>query len=162
MLTTAWNPDYPIREEPAPIESRDTCARPSTAKRVLLAEDDDEVRALVAQFLRSSGYEVVEVAGGLDLYNHLGECLFEGTAAPDVIVCDVRMPSFSGLEVLRSARCAALDMPFILMTAYGDASTRAEAAEAGAVVVLDKPFELDDLLDAVARFASAGDAERPR
>lgn len=156
------NPALPNEGARPPQASTGALAAACAVKRVLLAEDDDEVRELLAQVLRINGYEVIEVTGGLELYNRLGECLFEGAVAPDVIVSDLRMPDFSGLEVLHSVRAAELDIPFILMTAYGDAPKRAAAIRDGALVVLDKPFELEELLDAVARSASIGDAGRPR
>jgi len=119
---------------------------PRPSARVLLADDDEELRALLAFGLRWHGFEVVEVVDGDELYAHLGACLLEGSPKPDVIVSDLRMPGVSGLEVLGSVR-RVKDIPFILMT--GGHETRAEVLRSGAAAMLEKPFDLADLLDAV-------------
>ena len=118
-------------------------------KRVLLAEDDDETRCFLASMLRRKGYNVIDLSSGIEVFNHLGVCLFEGGAAPDVIVSDLRMPDFSGLQVLDCIERAELHIPFILITAHGNELIRTQALRAGATAVLTKPFEFDELLDAV-------------
>jgi CheY-like chemotaxis protein len=119
--------------------------------RILLAEDDEEFRSLVAAVLRADGYEVVEVADGFDLLQHIALSLIDGGLVEPVnlVVSDIRMPGWSGLEVLASARTAGFDVPFILITAFGDPETHAQARRLDAVAVLDKPFDLDDLRDLV-------------
>ena len=114
---------------------------------VLLAEDDGELRRLLAEVLQKSGFRVTEAESGDRLLERLWErSRREGRF--DLIVSDIRMPGFSGLEVLDGLRdeCdpSIGDTPVIFITAFGDSVVHAEAERLGAVV-FDKPFDLDDL-----------------
>ena len=123
--------------------------------RVLVAEDQLEMRALMCEVLRREGYEVVEAASGTELIERLvaGLIAEEDARAPDLIVTDVRMPGCTGLEVLARLRRNDWSTPVILITAFGDLATHEEAQRLGASYVLDKPFELDALV--LAAFALA-------
>lgn len=115
--------------------------------RVLLAEDDDDTRSMIAAALRQDGYEIIEARSGAELLDYVGaSVLFEdGSPAPDCIVSDIRMPGFSGTGVLAGLRDTGCDTPFVIITAFGDDETRAEAHRMGADAVLNKPFDIDDL-----------------
>jgi len=122
--------------------------------RVLLAEDDDDLRFLLAGALRKDGYEVLEARDGAELLAQLRGVLPSNTswtastpppAPPDVVVSDVMMPGATGLEVLTAVHRAQIGTPVVLITAFGAPETHAEARRLGAVAVLDKPFELADL-----------------
>ena len=119
--------------------------------RVLLAEDDRELRALMAAVLRSNGYEVLEAGTGTELLDHVAFGLLRGQRHRifDVIVSDIRLPRYSCLEILNGIRNASLTVPVVLITAFGDAETHRIAYELGARV-LDKPFDLSELEHAVA------------
>jgi DNA-binding response OmpR family regulator len=127
------------------------------AARVLLAEDDDEMRALVAAALRGDGYEVVEASDGGRLLVAITDAYADGSAreAFDLVVSDVRMPVSSGLSVLESLRKASWTTPVILMTAFGDDATRSRAEALGAVL-FDKPFDVDDLRTIALNLVQAG------
>ena len=64
---------------------------------------------------------------------------------PDLLVSDIRMTGFTGLEVLAGLRDLTWRIPTLLMTAYGDDATHAQARSLGARAVFTKPFDLDDL-----------------
>jgi CheY-like chemotaxis protein len=118
--------------------------------RVLLAEDQPQMRSLLCAMLIRDGYEVIEVEDGPSLLGALISGLLEERArAPDLIITDVRMPGLTGLEVLARLRREDWDTPVILITAFGDEALHAEAARLGATRVLDKPFELEELRGAV-------------
>lgn len=115
--------------------------------RVLLAEDDAALRALLARLLRQEGCDVIEACDGLDLFSRIeAEVNTSGRKAHSIalVVSDIRMPGLSGLEVLSILRCGFWDTPVILLTAFGDDRTHAEARELGATRVFDKPFDLDE------------------
>jgi DNA-binding response OmpR family regulator len=118
---------------------------------VLLAEDDPEMRGLVAEALRGDGYEVVELADGGRLLVDIAARLKAGSGADslDIIVSDIRMPVCTGLQILAALRDAHWRTPVILMTAFGDEATR-KHAESLQAVLLDKPFDIDELRAAVA------------
>ena len=117
--------------------------------RVLLAEDDPEMRWALAWYLRDDGYEVVEVKDGTELEAVI-RAATEGTYGDepvDLVVSDVRMPGKSSLEVLRDLRRLDWVVPIVLITAFGSAEVHAEARRLGVRAVLNKPFNLDRLRD---------------
>lgn len=120
-----------------------------TKRLVLVAEDDRELREGMAETLRDAGYRVRTAANGHELLAHLTAASRGEVARPDVIVTDVRMPKCSGLDILRAMRLAEWRQPVIVITGFGDPRTHAAAAELGATVVLDKPFDGDDLVGMV-------------
>jgi DNA-binding response OmpR family regulator len=119
---------------------------------VLLAEDDQAFRELLASVLVEDGYEVVEAADGVSLLAKIESILTARDTAPErfLVVADVRMPGLSGLDVLAILRCANWRTPVILITAFGDDATHAEGRELGAAAVFDKPFDIHALRAAVA------------
>jgi DNA-binding response OmpR family regulator len=137
---------------PDEIPSDDTWSR-----RVILADDDETLRGLIAGVLRADGLEVIEAADGRQLLDAFERHLLSGAGGSDavVIVADIQMPSLSGLDVLAILRCAAIPTRVILLTAFGDAETHAEARELGVSGVFDKPVDLDDLRAAVHAAATA-------
>jgi len=137
------------------IESRPTPSRPPATAvdpaRVLLAEDDTELRTLLAEVLRDDGYEVSEAASGTELLAALGdgEDADRERHEVDLIISDVRMPGQSGLDVLCRLAWKQLEVPVILITAFGEDWVHDLAERLGAVAVFDKPVDLDVLRSAV-------------
>jgi DNA-binding response OmpR family regulator len=119
--------------------------------RILVVEDDDEMRRLVAEGLRKDGYDVVAVSDGSRLLESLAGSRVAGNDAGhwDLVVSDVRMPGHSGFRILEEMRAAKWHVPFILMTAFGDSTTHQQAHALGAIL-FDKPFDLTTLRTAVA------------
>lgn len=126
---------------------------------ILVAEDDDEMRSLVAGALRDDGHDVTEAGDGGRMLVRLARA-YGGATPFDLLVSDVRMPVCSGLQILESLRLARWHTPFILMTAFGDEQTRARAETLGATVFM-KPFDLDDLRSAVLRLLRRGRDDLP-
>ena len=118
--------------------------------RILVADDDVEVRCLVAGALRKDGYEVVEALDGGRLLVQVAAAYGRHgrDVACDVIVSDIRMPVCSGLEVLEGLRKAQCTTPVILMTAFGDEGT-SEYVQSLRAILFHKPFDVDDLRTAV-------------
>jgi CheY-like chemotaxis protein len=116
---------------------------------ILVADDDEDVRALVAQTLRADGHRVVEARDGAELIDRLRDALDDLTDRPDVVVTDVRMPKLSGLGVLAELRRSHWDVPVVLITVMADESVGTIARRLGAVGVLKKPLDVDNLRTAV-------------
>ena len=132
-----------------PLSTREWVARRS-APRILLGEDQPEMRSLLRRALVRRGYDVVEAPDGPGLIKALVDGLLaQQTQIPDLIVTDVRMPGFSGIEVLSRLRREGWTTPVILITAFGDAQLHQEAELLGAARVLNKPFAMEDLCEAV-------------
>ena len=123
--------------------------------RILVADDDPDMRGLVASALRQGGYEVIEARTGMEVIDHIAPTVWTRRDGFKAIVSDVRMPELTGLDLLAALRCTKLDTPVVLMTAFGDEDVRAEARSFGATAVLEKPFDLDELHAAVRNAIAA-------
>jgi len=122
------------------------------------------MRQLVADCLRRDGYEVQEVADGDELLVRIEETFaLQRTAKRlDLVVTDVNMPGYTGLEILTGIRDAGLTIPVILMTASQNDSLRAEAGSLHAAF-LQKPFlaeQLRELVRSVLRQLGSGETPR--
>lgn len=121
-------------------------------RAVLVIEDDDEMRLLLTSALVRDGHAVRPFRDGMEALDYL-DTLRIGPRWKDeglgLIVSDVRMPGCSGLELLDCLRTLDCAVPVILITAFGDAETHAQARDLGAALLLDKPFEMDELRRAV-------------
>lgn len=129
-------------------EAREAPRRPHGPSRVLVAEDDPEMRRIVVDALRRDGYEVLEVADGNGLLSQLTPRYAHSRADVDLVISDLRMPVCTGLQILEALRSAQRSVPVILMTAFSDEATRTRADALGAIL-FDKPFAIDDLRTAV-------------
>jgi DNA-binding response OmpR family regulator len=115
---------------------------------VLLAEDDVNMRHLIARTLRKQECDILEARDGAQLARLLGEHGLSPEserAHVDLIISDIRMPGANGLDVLAGLRRQDRETPVILITAFGELDTHREAHRLGAVVVLNKPFVMEDL-----------------
>lgn len=108
---------------------------------VVVAEDDADMRELIAHHLRRHAFEVEEAADGDELSIILHR-LAASRRRPTVILTDVHMPGRDGLELLRESRTLLPHVPVLMMTASGNSGTRAAADDLGAVALLDKPLDL--------------------
>jgi CheY-like chemotaxis protein len=123
--------------------------------RILLAEDDSELRVLLSMVLRQDGHQVQEAADGAGLREAVKAGLLQESApALDLVISDHRMPGPTGLDVLSSLRQRDRRIPFILITAFGDAETHARAGRLGAIVI-DKPFDIATFRRMVAQATGA-------
>jgi two-component system, NtrC family, response regulator AtoC len=115
--------------------------------RILLAEDDADVRAAVGTALRDAGHDIVEVVDGKAALEYLSKETFE------VVVTDIRMPKADGLVVFRHAKLVAPHTDVILMTSFGAVAEAVAALKEGACDYLTKPFELEELVIRVRAIA---------
>jgi two-component system, response regulator, stage 0 sporulation protein F len=131
---------------------------PRPKLRVFLAEDDPDLRQMIAGALRRDGHFVLEARDGVALLMDIGHVYWgdEGDATPSLVITDVRMPERDGMSILRGLRRQPWCPPFIIITGFGDEELHAQASELGAQAVFDKPFDLDDLRAAVLRIAGGG------
>lgn len=112
--------------------------------RVLLVEDDDEMRRLVAKALAADGAEIVEARDGVEA----GEILHDDGPF-QLVVTDIRMPRRTGIDLLRTLREGGSKIPAIIMTGFGDGLWAAYGLSLDKTLVFSKPFDIDDLRTAV-------------
>lgn len=130
---------------------------PSLARRrpvLLVAEDDEDILALLLFGLERAGYEVIVARNGEEALARFGE------RAPDLLLLDVTMPRLDGLEVTRRVRAAAgasRRTPIILLTAQAQRPEVARGLAAGADDYVPKPFSLRELRERIEA-ALAGEA----
>jgi len=125
--------------------------------RVLVVDDAEGIRTYLANLLELSGYDVDTAEDG-----RRALALLEGGAAPDVIILDVMMPGLDGIETLRRIRELEGDIPVIVLSVVGKASTIVEAVRLGAVDYLNKPFEEEELELALEKALEKKSIERQR
>jgi two-component system OmpR family response regulator len=117
--------------------------------RVLLVEDDDDNRELMAEVLASSGYQVLAASSGQDGLKTLSE------HPVDVVVTDVGMPGMGGLEMARAAKAIAPTVPVVIVTGWAEREDIARARGREVDAVLIKPVDPDALTQAVSDVAQA-------
>jgi DNA-binding NtrC family response regulator len=121
---------------------RDAEGRPRPA-RVLVVDDDAEMRALLRRTLEFDGHQVSE----LDRGTHVVEAL---RGAPcDLVILDKEMPGLTGIELLPVLRREFPRLPVVLVTAFGGRQVATSAFRLGAASYLEKPFRLGQLRDAI-------------
>ncbi|WP_329122936.1 response regulator transcription factor [Streptomyces sp. NBC_01465] len=108
--------------------------------KILVVDDQPEVRAAVEDGLSVEGYEVLGVGDGLAALSSVASW------QPDAVVLDVMMPVLDGLGVCRQLRAAGDRTPVLVLTALDSVSERVDGLEAGADDYLVKPFALDELI----------------
>ncbi len=115
-------------------------------RKVLVVDDDQGIRELVATALSEEGYEVSGAADGAEALDRIAE------TQPDLILLDMRMPVMDGWEFARRYRSVpAPHAPIVIVTAALDVAK--DAKEIGADGFLAKPFQLDELVALVERHA---------
>ncbi|MFN3727692.1 MAG: response regulator [Allosphingosinicella sp.] len=121
------------------------------APRVLLVEDDDLVRATMAQALRDAGCKVKEAASARDAQNFLAEA-----RGFDAAVVDIGLPDGSGDSVVAEIKSKHPDMPILVVSGYIDEELHARIGNGSRTVVLEKPFESGTLVDFLRQLGVLG------
>ncbi|HWM85474.1 MAG TPA: sigma-54 dependent transcriptional regulator [Kofleriaceae bacterium] len=106
--------------------------------RILVADDEPNLRRVLIAILRREGYEVVQAADGADAIEALSQPV-------DVIITDLKMPRVDGMEVLRHASVHHPAVPVIMITAFGTVDNAVAAVKAGAFDYIEKPFEQEQI-----------------
>ena len=120
-------------------------ATTATPKRILVVDDEETIRLALSKFLRTRGFEVQTADCGTAALEALGRQRFA------LMLCDVRMPGMSGVEVVPRAAAIDPELGIMMLTAVNDAPTATEALSQGAMDYLMKPIELEDLRQAIER-----------
>lgn len=115
--------------------------KPGRLPRVVIAEDDDDMRSVLCELVSGLGVEVAPASSGGDLI-----ALLTADEPIDLLITDVRMPWMTGYQVALSARRSGLGIPIIIVTAFPDDRLRAQVETLGGAVLLAKPFRAEELI----------------
>ncbi len=108
--------------------------------RILVVDDEENIRDVVSMGLRFVGFAVDTATGGRDALGKIP------AVRPDLVVLDISMPELDGLEVLQRLRRDGVDVPVVFLTAHDAPGESARGLRSGADDYITKPFSLDDLL----------------
>lgn len=126
----------------------------STA-RVLIAEDDAEMRSMLKERLQRDGFDVTTAEDGLHVVTNFEWHPGGGVSVPfDAVVSDVRMPAGDGLRLARLLHTHAPHVPLVLITAFGTRELHDDAARLGATTI-DKPFDPGELVSRLHELIAA-------
>jgi DNA-binding response OmpR family regulator len=120
------------------------------AGKILVVDDDQEVRMATRDFLTSKGHEVTLAEDGVQALKLLA------TVKPDVVLLDVAMPGMDGMETLRRIVAGYPNLPVIMVTANADIEITSKVLQLGAADYVPKPFDLDYLDQAINIQLSSG------
>ncbi|MCL4557207.1 MAG: sigma-54 dependent transcriptional regulator [Deltaproteobacteria bacterium] len=112
----------------------------SDQTKILVVDDEENIRFAVSNILTTNGYAVVSVSNGEDAFLELKKLSY------DFVICDVRMPGMDGMELLRTLQHNRMETTVIMMSAYGNIDSAIEAIKAGAYDYIPKPFKPDELV----------------
>jgi FixJ family two-component response regulator len=117
---------------------------PVTVRTVFIIDDDKSVLRALRRLIRSAGFNVMAFATAEEFLQAAER------PTPDCLILDVHLPGMTGLELQERLIAEGRRIPIVLITAFPDGGTRERAQKAGAIAFLQKPFEDQALLDAVA------------
>jgi DNA-binding NtrC family response regulator len=121
------------------------------APYILIVEDEPEIRDLIAEILDTTPYRLMLTANGRDALD-----LVEKGIPFSLILSDINMPVMDGLRLFEEVRAIGSGVPFVFLTAYGDAGHMIRALRLGAFDFIQKPFEADRLKRTVRAAVEAG------
>ena len=111
----------------------------SSPTTVLVVDDEDGIRHALDRFLTRLGYRVLQATNGAEALER------QAADSPDVMLCDIRMPNMSGVELVPKALAQDADLAVIMLTAIDEPRTAIECLKLGAYDYLIKPVDLEEL-----------------
>ena len=117
--------------------------------RILLAEDDEDMRRFLTRALQNAGYDVISFDNGLSAYERLREEPFH------LLLTDIVMPEMDGIELARKATELDPDLKIMFITGFAAVALNPDMQAPRDAKILSKPFHLKDLVTQVARLIAA-------
>jgi DNA-binding NtrC family response regulator len=124
-----------------------------SAAKILVVDDERSIREFLTILLQQEEYEVVTAASVREGIDALAD------DQPDLVMCDLKLPDGTGLEVLQHARDKRIATPFIIITAHTTPQHALEALRAGAAEYLSKPFNVDDLKTILTKLLATSETD---
>jgi CheY-like chemotaxis protein len=145
MNRTALSPSLDLASELSAVDDE-------TSLRILLAEDNRQLRRLLTLILRRDGHEVVEIADGAELLEAFASMLTQGGHDYDLVISEQCLPGIPGVSALAGLRTWDRATPFVLITADPDVQEKARRLGA---IILDHPFNVQAIRAAVRESTAA-------
>ena len=136
-------------------DNRESVA-PALPGRVLLVDDQQELRRLLERALVKAGHDVVSAGNGREAIALARQSRF------DLVISDVQMPLMTGIELLRKLRHHQPDLPVVLISGVFELAPDQSLADIGAFAILSKPFPFEELHEVALRALGGGTAESCR
>ena len=114
-------------------------------KRILVVDDEEQIRSLLADYFQFLGYEVTTAVNGAEALEKLSQHVF------DCIISDLVMPDKDGLELLKQVKTQNKKLPFLIITGYPTIETAIEVMKQGAYDYVTKPLQFEDVRIKVER-----------
>lgn len=125
----------------------------ANSPRILVADDEPNLRRVLSAILTREGYEVTQAADGAEALERLD-------SAVDVVITDLKMPRVDGMEVLRTVSAEHPAIPVIMITAFGSVDNAVAAVKAGAFDYIEKPFEQGQIRQIVEKAIKQANANQ--
>lgn len=122
------------------MDNKTTNESKFSPKRLLIVDDEENMRHMLSSLLAKAGYRVDTASDGADALEMVDQTLY------DFILCDLKMPNMNGMEFFETARDKLWATTVIMMSAYGSLDTAVEAMKKGAYDFISKPFKPDEVL----------------
>jgi two-component system, response regulator, stage 0 sporulation protein F len=115
------------------------------SSKILIVDDQYGIRILLNEVFQKEGYTTYQAANGMQALEIVRK------HRPDLVLLDMKIPGMDGIEILKRLKEIDQDIKVIIMTAYGELDMIQETKELGAIMHFAKPFDIDDLREAVKK-----------
>lgn len=119
----------------------------SDTKRILIVDDEENIRNLLQKVLSKAGYKIFLAEDGESALNIIMKTNI------DIVITDIKMPKMNGIELMEKARNIEPELEFIIMTAYATLETAINALKMGARDYITKPFDIEEVISSVKRIS---------
>jgi two-component system, response regulator, stage 0 sporulation protein F len=119
-------------------------------EKILIVDDQFGIRILLTEVLQKEGYQTFQAANGFQAIEIAKQ------NAPDLVLLDMKIPGMDGIEILKRLKEYDQSIKVIIMTAYGELDMIQEAKELGALTHFAKPFDIDEIRQAVRQYLPVG------
>ncbi len=119
-------------------------------EKILIVDDQFGIRILLTEVLQKEGYQTFQAANGYQAIE------IAQKNAPDLVLLDMKIPGMDGIEILKRLKQHDQSIKVIIMTAYGELDMIQEAKDLGALTHFAKPFDIDEIRQAVRQYLPVG------
>lgn len=119
-------------------------------EKILIVDDQYGIRILLNEVFQKEGYTTFQAANGYQAIDIVEK------HSPDLVLLDMKIPGMDGIEILKRLKAINQEIRVIIMTAYGELDMIQEAKDLGAITHFAKPFDIDEIREAVKKHVKVG------